>query len=70
MCGLIERAIAITSEPALGALIGWHASVSKFGVLGFASSTAPTLRDAIMVGVRYLPLITSVCRSQLRALCR
>lgn len=43
MCGLIERAIAITGQPALGALLGWNASVSKFGVLGFAAITAPVL---------------------------
>jgi AraC-like DNA-binding protein len=66
MSGLIERAIALTGEPALGALIGWSASVNKFGVMGFAALTAATLHDAIMIAVRYVPLITSVFRLHLK----
>jgi AraC-like DNA-binding protein len=66
MSSLVARAIELSGEPALGAVIGWNASVSKFGALGFAALTAPKLRDAIGVGVRFIPLITSICRLELQ----
>jgi AraC-like DNA-binding protein len=66
MSRLIERAIVLSGEPALGAVIGWNASISKFGALGFAALSSPTLRDAIQIGVRFVPLITTICRLQLQ----
>jgi AraC-like DNA-binding protein len=65
MSALVERAIALSGEPALGALLGWNTSISNFGAPGFAALSAPTLRQAIEIGVRFVPLITSVVRLQL-----
>lgn len=62
MTRLIERAIELTREPGLGAVLGWNASISNFGALGFAALSAPTLRDAIQIGVRFVPLISSIAR--------
>lgn len=63
---LIERALALSNEPALGPLLGWHSSLSKFGMLGFAALSAPNLGAALQVAVRFSPLLTSICRFQLQ----
>jgi AraC-like DNA-binding protein len=62
MSTLIPRAIELSGEPALGALVGWSVSISNFGALGFAAMSSPTLRDAIRIAERFVPLLTSVAR--------
>jgi AraC-like DNA-binding protein len=62
MAALIERAVELTREPALGAVLGWNTTISHYGALGFAALSAPTLRDAIQIGVRFQGVITSVAR--------
>ena len=62
---LIENLIlALPTEPALGYKLGLEYNMSTFGVWGFAQRTSRTLRDAMAVGLRYLPLSTTYCRIQ------
>lgn len=62
MTPLIQRAIELSGEPALGAIIGWNTSASNFGVAGFAALSAPKLRDAVDIAIRFVPLITNIAR--------
>ncbi len=62
---LVENLIsALPTEPSLGFKLGLLYSVSTFGVWGFALRTCRTLRDAISVALRYLPLSTAYCHIQ------
>jgi len=60
---LIENLIlALPDEPALGFKLGLQYNIATFGVWGFALRTCKTLRDAISVALRYLPLSTAYCK--------
>ena len=60
---LIENImLALPGGPALGFELGLQYSLATFGVWGFALRTSKTLRDAVRMGVRYLPLSTAYCR--------
>lgn len=60
---LIENIILATPEgPALGFELGLQYSLATFGVWGFALRTSKTLRDAVLIGIRYLPLSTVYCQ--------
>lgn len=60
---LIENLIlALPDEPALGFKLGLQYNIATFGVWGFALRTCRTLRDAISVALRYLPLSTAYCK--------
>jgi AraC-like DNA-binding protein len=56
---LIERARALTREPALGFYLGLQMSVSSHGYLGFAAMSAPTLREALTLACLYAPIRTT-----------
>jgi AraC-like DNA-binding protein len=56
---LIERARALTGEPALGIHLGQRMSVAAHGFLGFAAMSASTLREALALVVRYAPTRTT-----------
>lgn len=63
---LIENLIlALPSEPALGFRLGLQYNISMFGVWGFALRTSRTLREAISVAIRYIPLSTAYCQFRL-----
>lgn len=63
---LVENIIlALPTEPALGFKLGLQYNVATFGVWGFALRTSRTLRDAISVAIRYLPLSTAYSRLHL-----
>ena len=63
---LIENLIlALPNEAALGFKLGLQYNVSTFGVWGFALRTSRTLHEAMVLGLRYLPLSTAYCRLQL-----
>ena len=63
---LVENIIlALPTEPALGFKLGLQYKVATFGVWGFALRTSRTLRDAISVAIRYLPLSTAYSRLHL-----
>jgi AraC-like DNA-binding protein len=57
---LIERARALSKEPALGIYQGLRMSVAAHGFPGFAAMSASTLRDALLLATRYAPTRTKV----------
>jgi AraC-like DNA-binding protein len=57
---LIERARALTGEPALGFYLGLQMSVSAHGYLGFAAMSAATLREAVALAIEYAPIRTTL----------
>src|SRR5690606_864296 len=60
---LIENLmLALPDAGASGFELGLQYSLATFGVWGFALRTCKTLRDAIVLGIRYLPLSTAYCR--------
>lgn len=56
---LLTRAIELTGQPGLGILIGLRMRVPAHGYLGFAAMTAPTVRHALELAVRYAPTRTT-----------
>ena len=56
---LVERARALTGEPALGFFLGLQMSSTAHGYLGFAVMSAATLRDALALAVQYAPIRTT-----------
>ena len=56
---IIERARALTAEPALGLYFGMQMRVSTHGYLGFAAMTASTVREALELAVRFAPTRTT-----------
>jgi AraC-like DNA-binding protein len=57
---LVEGAIALTREPALGLLVGDRLRINTLGVLGFAAMTGASLRQVAELLVRYVGLRTSL----------
>jgi AraC-like DNA-binding protein len=57
---VLERAKTLTQEPAYGYYLGMQIRVSAHGLLGLIAQSAPTLREAIEMGARFLaPVITT-----------
>ncbi|MFT3923331.1 MAG: AraC family transcriptional regulator [Myxococcales bacterium] len=56
---LVARAIELTGQPGLGIMLGFRMRVPAHGYLGFAAMTAPTVRHAIDLAVRYAPTRTT-----------
>jgi AraC-like DNA-binding protein len=56
---IIERARALTAEPAIGIFWGLQIRASVFGYLGFATASAATLRGAIELAVQFAPLAST-----------
>lgn len=60
---LIENLmLALPDDPALGIRLGLQYNLATFGIWGFALRTSRTLREAVALAVRYLPLSTAYCR--------
>ena len=60
---LIENMmLAMPDGLAMGFELGLQYSLATFGVWGFALRTSKTLRDAVLIGIRYLPLSTVYCK--------
>jgi AraC-like DNA-binding protein len=59
MAALVERARALTGEPALGMYAGMHMRVSSHGYLGFAALTASNVRQALELAEKYAPTRTT-----------
>ncbi len=57
---LILDALAITQEPALGLLLGERLLVNTHGILGYAAMNSGTLRQALELFERFMPLRTSL----------
>ena len=56
---IVERARALTAEPALGLFFGMQMRISTHGYLGFAAMTASTVREALELAVRFAPTRTT-----------
>ena len=60
---LIENLMLALPEAGVGGFeLGLQYNLATFGVWGFALRTCKTLRDAVSLGLRYLPLSTAYCR--------
>jgi AraC-like DNA-binding protein len=57
---LIERALQLSDEPALGLLVGERLLVNTHGILGFAALQSESLRQAIALLERYLAVRTTL----------
>ncbi len=55
---LVERARALTGEPALGIYFGLQMRISWHGYLGLAAMTAQTAREALELATRFVPTRT------------
>jgi AraC-like DNA-binding protein len=66
MVALLERARRLSGESAIGLHIGLHTRATLYGNLGFALMSAPTIRDAIDLSLRYGPIITTALSVRLR----
>jgi AraC-like DNA-binding protein len=59
---LIENLmLALPDIPVLGFRIGLCYNIATFGIWGFSLRTCRTLRDALQVALRFLPLSTAYC---------
>lgn len=56
---LVERARALTREPALGFHLGLQMRISWHGFLGFAAMASSTIADALAVAERFAPTRTN-----------
>ena len=56
---MLERACALTGDPALGIYLGMQMQASAHGILGYAAMTAGTVREAIRISVRYMAIRTT-----------
>jgi AraC-like DNA-binding protein len=63
---LVQRARALTGEPALGVHFGMRMRASAHGYLGFAAMTAATLGDALELATRFAPTRTNALSLSLR----
>lgn len=64
---VVERALVLTGEPGLGFYHGLSLKLSSHGALGLLAMTSGTLRDAILVAERFMPLRASELRLQTRS---
>jgi AraC-like DNA-binding protein len=64
--GLVERARALTGEPALGFFLGLQMRISVHGYLGFAVMASGTMREGIELAIRFIPIVTTALGLRLR----
>ncbi|EKF73517.1 AraC family transcriptional regulator [Alcanivorax hongdengensis A-11-3] len=55
-CPLLEQALALTGEPALGLLFGQRLRVNSHGIVGYAAMNSSSVREVLQVVSRFLPL--------------
>jgi AraC-like DNA-binding protein len=53
MLALIENALALTTTPGLGLLVGSRENISSWGVLGYAIMSCATFRESFDIGMRF-----------------
>ena len=63
---LLERARQLTGEPALGFHLGTQLRVSALGSLGMAILSASTVREAIDLGIEFMPIVSTALGLRLR----
>jgi AraC-like DNA-binding protein len=66
MIALLERARDLTGEPALGIYIGLQTRATLYGSVGFALTSASTIREAIDLSIRYGKVITTALSVRFR----
>ena len=54
---LLLRAMELSGEPAIGYEIGLHSSLTSHGIMGYGLLSSSTVRDAIGLGEKFLPLL-------------
>ena len=63
---LLERARQLTGEPAIGLHLGTQLRVSALGSLGMAILSASTIREAIDLGIEFMPIVTTALGLRMR----
>ena len=63
--GILERARALTGERAYGFWLGVQMRVSAHGYVGTAARSAPTMREAIALSIRFMPVVTTALSMRL-----
>lgn len=64
---LVRDGLAVTREPALGLLVGDRLTANAHGMLGYAAMNSGTLRQAVDLVQRYLPVRTSLVTVRLES---
>ncbi|PWN02793.1 hypothetical protein DJ010_10270 [Nocardioides silvaticus] len=54
---LLHHATELSGEPAIGYEIGLHSSLTSHGIMGYGLLSSSTVRDAIGLGEKFLPLL-------------
>jgi AraC-like DNA-binding protein len=54
---LLLQAMELCDEPAIGYEIGLHSSLTSHGIMGYGLLSSSTVRDAIGLGEKFLPLL-------------
>jgi AraC-like DNA-binding protein len=62
----LERARALTREPALGFFLGTQMRLAAHGTLGMAALSASSVREAIELAIRFMPIVTTAFSLRLR----
>lgn len=58
---VLERARQLSKEPALGFYLGLQMSIAAHGHLSFLAMSAPSVREALLLAARYVPIrITAI----------
>lgn len=63
---LLDRALELTGEPALGYEMALASSLTSHGIMGFGMMTSSTLREAIELGAEFLQLRVPMLSAELR----
>jgi AraC-like DNA-binding protein len=63
---LVDRARALSGEPAIGVHLGLKMRASAHGYLGFAAMTAANVREALELAVRFTPTRTTALALRLK----
>jgi AraC-like DNA-binding protein len=66
MIALLDRARGLTGEPALGVYCGLQTRATLYGSLGFALTSAATIRDAIDLSIKYGKVVTTAVSMRFR----
>jgi AraC-like DNA-binding protein len=65
VCAVLARARALTGEPAYGYYLGLQMRISAHGMLGVAALSAATMREAIEITIRFMPIVTTALSARL-----
>ncbi|MGO9837720.1 MAG: AraC family transcriptional regulator ligand-binding domain-containing protein [Polyangiaceae bacterium] len=63
---LLEHARLLTAEPGLGYYLGLQKRVSLYGYLGFAALSAPSIRQALELAVKFAPIFSTALAIDLK----